>query len=54
MTDWGVHLMDYAIFGMNADVPKTVSALGGNFAYPDLSRKHQIQWEHYMSLINSI
>ena len=28
MTDWGVHLMDYAIFGMNADVPKTVSALG--------------------------
>src|SRR5678809_916691 len=36
MTDWGVHLMDYAIFGMNADVPKTVSALGGYFAYPDL------------------
>ncbi len=36
MTDWGVHLIDYGLLGMNAAVPKSVSALGGRFAYPDL------------------
>ncbi len=36
MTDWGVHLLDYALLGMKAEVPKTVSALGGKFAYPEL------------------
>jgi predicted dehydrogenase len=36
MTDWGVHLLDYALLGMKAPVPKTIAALGGKFAYPDL------------------
>ena len=36
MTDWGVHLLDYGLLGMNAPVPKSVAALGGRFAYPDL------------------
>ncbi|MGZ3752650.1 MAG: gfo/Idh/MocA family oxidoreductase, partial [Mucilaginibacter sp.] len=36
MTDWGVHLLDYGLLGMKSPVPKTVSALGGRFAYPDL------------------
>jgi predicted dehydrogenase len=36
MTDWGVHLLDYGLLGMGMPVPKTVSALGGRFAYPDL------------------
>jgi predicted dehydrogenase len=36
MTDWGVHLLDYGLLGMKAAVPKTVAALGGRFAYPDL------------------
>ncbi len=36
MTDWGVHLLDYALMGMKADTPKTISALGGKFAYPEL------------------
>jgi len=36
MTDWGVHLLDYGLIGMNMPIPKTVSALGGRFAYPDL------------------
>ncbi|MDR0793167.1 MAG: Gfo/Idh/MocA family oxidoreductase [Chitinophagaceae bacterium] len=36
MTDWGVHLLDYGLMGMKADVPKSISALGGRFAYPDL------------------
>jgi predicted dehydrogenase len=36
MTDWGVHLLDYGLLGMKAGVPKSVAALGGRFAYPDL------------------
>jgi len=36
MTDWGVHLIDYGLLGMKSPVPKTISALGGRFAYPDL------------------
>jgi predicted dehydrogenase len=39
MTDWGVHLLDYALLGMKADVPKSIAALGGKFAYPDLSQE---------------
>jgi predicted dehydrogenase len=36
MTDWGVHLLDYGLLGMKAEVPKTIAALGGKFAYPEL------------------
>ena len=36
MTDWGVHLLDYGLLGMKAGHPKTIAALGGDFAYPDL------------------
>src|SRR5215210_7325694 len=39
MTDWGVHLLDYALLGMKAPVPKTVVSLGGKFAYPDLAQE---------------
>ena len=35
MTDWGVHLIDYALYGMKAATPKSVMALGGKFAYPN-------------------
>lgn len=35
MTDWGVHLIDYALYGMKADMPLSVMAIGGKFAYPD-------------------
>lgn len=34
MTDWGVHLLDYALFGMNQYVPKSVSSTGGKYAFP--------------------
>ncbi len=67
MTDWGVHLMDYAIFGMNADVPKSVSALGGKFAYPELYQetpdtmgalyefdKFNLIWDHAMGIDNGL
>lgn len=35
MTDWGVHLIDYALLGMNAPTPKSVYASGGKYAYPN-------------------
>lgn len=35
MSDWGVHLLDYALEGMQADLPSRVSGCGGKFAYPD-------------------
>jgi len=36
MTDWGVHLLDYGLLGMNSPIPKSIAAVGGRFAYPDL------------------
>lgn len=39
MTDWGVHLLDYALLGMKAELPKTIVALGGKFAYPELAEE---------------
>lgn len=35
MSDWGVHLLDYALEGMGADLPSHVFSGGGKFAYPD-------------------
>lgn len=35
MTDWGVHLLDYALIGMKVADPKAISAVGGKFAKPD-------------------
>lgn len=35
MTDWGVHIIDYALFGMDVQGPKSVMAMGGKFAYPE-------------------
>lgn len=59
MTDWGVHMMDYALLGMKAGFPKSVMASGGKMAYPDDASetpdtltavfeydKYNIVWEH--------
>ncbi|MDR0814261.1 MAG: Gfo/Idh/MocA family oxidoreductase [Bacteroidales bacterium] len=35
MTDWGVHLLDYALYGMDVTAPKSIMAAGGKFGYPD-------------------
>ena len=35
MTDWGVHLLDYALYGMDEYVPNSVMSSGGKYAYPD-------------------
>ncbi|MBS1973343.1 MAG: Gfo/Idh/MocA family oxidoreductase, partial [Bacteroidetes bacterium] len=65
MTDWGVHLLDYGLLGMKADVPKSISALGGRFAYPDLYEEtpdtlttlyefdtFNLVWDHAMGIDN--
>jgi predicted dehydrogenase len=60
MTDWGVHLMDMALWAKNTTaLPLSVSASGGNFAFPDRAHEtfdtmsvayqmpdHTISWEH--------
>jgi len=59
MTDWGVHMLDYALMGMKATTPKSIMAAGGKFAYPDDAAEtpdtlttvfefddFNIQWEH--------
>jgi len=35
MTDWGVHLLDYALYGMDVTTPNSIMAAGGKFGYPD-------------------
>lgn len=63
MTDWGVHLMDYALLGMKAQMPNSIMAGGGKFAYPNdaeetpdtLTAVYQfngfnIQWEHAVGI----
>jgi len=35
MTDWGVHLIDYILYGMGKSIPVSVMAAGGKYAYPD-------------------
>ncbi|UIR54647.1 Gfo/Idh/MocA family oxidoreductase [Sphingobacterium sp. SRCM116780] len=59
MTDWGVHMLDYALLGMKVSDPKSVMAAGGKLAYPDDAgetpdtmtavyefENFNIQWEH--------
>ena len=35
MSDWGVHLLDYAMEGMGVGLPERVYSGGGKFAYPN-------------------
>ncbi|MDR1861370.1 MAG: Gfo/Idh/MocA family oxidoreductase [Bacteroidales bacterium] len=35
MCDWGVHLLDFALFGMNRYVPNSATAVGGKYAFPN-------------------
>jgi predicted dehydrogenase len=35
MTDWGVHLVDYILYGMGKSIPESVMASGGKYAFPD-------------------
>lgn len=60
MTDWGVHLIDIALWAKGVtDLPLAVSAMGGNYAYPENAHEtfdtmsvayqmkdYTINWEH--------
>ena len=60
MTDWGVHLMDMALWAKDVTtLPLSVAASGGNYAFPDRAHEtfdtmsvtyqmpdHNITWEH--------
>jgi predicted dehydrogenase len=35
MTDWGVHLLDFALYGMDVTAPKSIMAMGGKYGYPN-------------------
>jgi predicted dehydrogenase len=35
MTDWGVHMIDMVLSGMQAEEPLSVAAIGGKLAFPD-------------------
>lgn len=63
MTDWGVHLLDMAFYGMHAKTPKSVIATGGKFAFPDSAMEtpdmqmtlydfgdYAVSWEHGMGV----
>jgi predicted dehydrogenase len=65
MTDWGVHLLDYAFMGMKVDTPKSIAALGGKFAKPDSADEtpdtlmalyefdnYNIVWDHAIGIGN--
>jgi predicted dehydrogenase len=63
MTDWGVHLIDFALYGMKSGMPKTVQATGGKLAFPGSGMEtpdtqmalydfgdYVITWEHGMGV----
>ena len=66
MTDWGVHLMDMALWAKDVTkLPLSVAASGGNYAFPDRAHEtfdtmsvtyqmpdHNITWEHVAGIEN--
>lgn len=63
MTDWGVHMLDFALIGMKVSDPRSIMAAGGKFAYPEdveetpdtLTTLYEfdgfnVQWEHAIGI----
>jgi len=63
MTDWGVHLIDYGLYGMGAKAPKSIMAMGGKYGYPDDASEtpdtmqalyefdgYTLLWDHALSI----
>ena len=63
MADWGVHMLDFALYGMKATVPERVMAMGGKLSRPDDARQvpdtlnvlydfddFVVEWEHSITL----
>ncbi len=59
MTDWGVHLLDMAFYGMQAKTPKSIQSSGGKYFFPNGAMEtpdmqltaydfgdYAISWEH--------
>ena len=58
MTDWGVHLLNIALWGMDVNVPKRVASTGGKYVFDDSAEtpdtqctlydyeKFTLVWEH--------
>ena len=66
MADWGVHMLDYALYGMKVDTPHRVMASGGKLAHPEDARQvpdtlnvlydfkdFTVEWEHSITLDQS-
>lgn len=67
MTDWGVHMLDYALLGMKASYPRSIMASGGLFADPNGASEtpdtmtavyefdqFNIQWEHAIGISSGL
>lgn len=67
MTDWGVHLLDFALLGMKAEFPKSIVASGGLYADPNTAAEtpdtmtamyefgdFNIQWEQALGIASGI
>lgn len=65
MTDWGVHLIDYVLKGMDLDNPRSVASEGGKYGYSDDARETpdtqqavykfdgvNMMWEHAIGIEN--
>ncbi len=63
MTDWGVHLLDYVLYGMKVKDPVSIMSMGGKFAFPDDAQEtpdtlqtvydfgsFSFLWEHAMGI----
>ena len=63
MTDWGVHMLDYTLYGMDVTEPNSIVASGGKLSYPKGARETPdtlqilyefddfvISWEHSVCL----
>ena len=63
MTDWGVHLLDYVLYGMKVKDPVSIMSMGGKFAFPDDAQEtpdtlqtvydfgnFSLLWEHAMGI----
>jgi len=63
MADWGVHMLDFALYGMKATIPNRVLASGGKLAHPEDARQvpdtlnvlydfkdFTVEWEHSITL----
>lgn len=65
MTDWGVHMIDYILKGMELDNPTSVASKGGKYGYPDDAQETpdtqqaiyefddiNLTWEHAVGIGN--